>query len=105
MNPTPSRGVPVELDKTRFLRYSLKTHNQIRKEFGDDTNITGERLAKLLWYGLVGDDPNLTVEDVEELVDLEHLDAIVEAVSKAMGRAGKASVVMDPPTRTGSPSA
>ncbi|KKL09747.1 hypothetical protein LCGC14_2562800, partial [marine sediment metagenome] len=32
--PPPTRGVPIELDKTRYLRYPLRVMHEIRQEFG-----------------------------------------------------------------------
>jgi len=86
--PTPTRGVVIVLDKERRLRYSLGTIRKMREEFGDNVLESGlphDAIGKLLWFGLVHDDENLTPGDVEELVDLEHLDEIMKAVTKATG--------------------
>lgn len=85
--PTPTRGVPIELDRTRYLRFSLGTLRRIREEFGEDleAGLSGDKLAKVLWYGLRGSDPELTVEQLEEIIDLEQLPAVIEALGKAMG--------------------
>lgn len=101
VKPTPTRGVPVELDKTRYLRYSLATRKKIRAEFGDEMakGVSDERLAKLLWFGLAEDDPTLTVEQVENLIDMEMLPTVMEAVQKAMGSKAKATIT-NPPTPT-----
>lgn len=89
--PPPSRGVPVELDRVRYLRYTLGTLRKIRQEFGQEqlaAGVSEEKLAKVLWYGLVGDDPDLKQEDVENLIDLEHLPVVVKAMRTAMGQKG-----------------
>lgn len=96
--PAPSRGVPIDLDRRRYLRYTLGTLRKIRLEFGDETltkGVTEEKLAKVLWYGLVGDDPELKPELVEEIVDLEKLPEVTKAMRAAMG--GKASVEIKDP--------
>ena len=76
------------LDHERHLRYSLLTLRKIREEFGKEaleSGLTDDKLAKVLWYGLVGEDPALTVEKIEEIVDLENLSPVLEAMTKAMG--------------------
>ncbi len=96
--PPPSRGIPIDLDHRRYLRYTLGTLRKIRQEFGEKAlseGVTEEKLAKVLWYGLVGDDPDLKVEAVEEIIDLEHLPEVTKAMRMAMG--GKAVVTqLDP---------
>ena len=88
-SPTPTQGVPIELGgKTYHLRYSLKTRRMFREDVGQDilsANVMGDLLAKLLMYGLLDDDPDMTEERVEELVDLEHIADVVDALSEATG--------------------
>lgn len=87
-SPTPTRGVVIQLDKERHLRFSLKTMRELREAFGDDALEKGvgtDAIAQLLWYGLRWEDPGLTVEDVEDLVDLENLEDMMLAVAKATG--------------------
>lgn len=98
--PTPSRGVPVTLDRVRYFRYTLKALRAIREEFGDNAlkeGVSGEKLAKVLWLGLVGDDPSLTPELVEEMIDMEHLDDVTAAMKKAMGQKSKVESVPPQP--------
>lgn len=118
--PSPTRGVSVELDRTRHLRYTLRTIREIREEFGPEAletgQITADEMGKLLWYGLrheapeAPESPNLlyrlrawlagvlegfarklhparplTVEDVEDMVDLRQLDRWSDAIMEAMG--------------------
>lgn len=87
--PTPSKGVPVMLDRERYFRYTLGTLRKIREELGDEAlkeGVSGEKLAKVLCYGLQGDDPDLTPEKVEEIIDLTMLDDVVASMRKAMGQ-------------------
>lgn len=98
---TPTRGVPVELDRTRHLRYSLGTVRKIMEEFEvDDPEkipLDVTNLGKFLWYGLKHEDPDLTVEDVEEMVDMQNIVPLHEAVGEAMG--GDREEGARPPTR------
>ncbi len=90
--PTPTRGVPLMLDKKRRLRFSLKTMRLLREEFGDKTLTTGlgqDSIGKFLWYGLKHEDPELTIDQVEEMIDLEQLTEVLEAIAKATGNRGK----------------
>jgi len=102
--PAPTKGVPIMLDRQRYLRYTLKTLRKIREELGEDalkTGVSGEKLAKVLCYGLQGDDPSMTWEQVEDIIDLSQLEDVVIAMRKAMGQ--KAAVTLDP--RTPAPAA
>lgn len=83
---TPTRGVPVELDRTRHLRYSMATLAELEEKFGDLKNVSGIRnVIHLLWAGLRHEDPDLTEAQVGEIVDGENLPSLLEAVTKAMG--------------------
>lgn len=106
--PTPTRGVPIELDRVRYLRYTLGSLRRIREEYGTDAlkdGVSEEKLAKVIWYGLKTDDPTLKVEDVEDLVDMTKLAALTEAIGKAMGGKAKAEIVPLAPAVTESPAA
>jgi len=102
-SPTPTRGVPIMLDRERRLRYSLKTVRELKKEFGEGALSRGvgeDGIAKLLWYGLKSDDPELSCEDVEELVDLEHLTEVMEKVSIATGSRSQFEMEEEPDKAT-----
>ena len=76
------------LDRERYIRFSLKTLSALRAELGKDALEKGfdpALIGKFLWYGLRENDPTLTVEEVEDLVDLEHLPEIVAVITKATG--------------------
>lgn len=96
--PAPTRGVPVTLDKVRHIRYSFATIRKIREEFGDAAlGKMGEgQLAKILLYGLQHEDPELTEQALEDLIDMQNLKEVVQAMSKAMGYSG-AEVKADGP--------
>jgi len=102
--PAPTKGVPIMLDRQRYLRFTLKTLRKIREELGEDAltaGVSGEKLAKVLCYGLQGDDPSLTPDQVEDIIDLSQMDDLVVALRKAMGQ--KATITVDP--RTPAPAA
>ena len=86
--PTPTLGVPIVLGGREFhLRYTLRARREFREEMGQDVlsaDVMGDLLAKLLSYGL---HPRVTEEEVEDLVDLEHMAEVVEAVTTATGAA------------------
>lgn len=79
----------------RTLRYTLRAMKEAREEFGgsitsmetlrklDETN-----LGKLLWYGLRADQPELTVEQIEELIEptmfRDLMDCYTRAVSASL---------------------
>lgn len=75
--PTPTRGVEITLDKKRYLRYPLGVLNSMK-----DGKTT---LGQLLFLGLKRDDPELTLEQVEDMIDLENLKDLFEPVKKATG--------------------
>ena len=77
--PPPTRGVAIELDRTRYLRYPLSVLRKIQED-GNDRSI-----GQMLLMGLQKDDPELTLELVEDLVDLENLPALFEPMKKATG--------------------
>lgn len=89
----PTRGVPVTLDRERHLRYSFATRKQMLAELGGEealrSGLTGDMLPKVLWYGLKHEDAALTVEQVEEMLDMENLQTVVKVMLKAMGYEGK----------------
>jgi hypothetical protein len=77
------------LDRERRLRFTFATRRQMLEELGGEEKLreglSGDSLCKVLWYGLKHEDPELTLEQVEEIVDLENLRETVAAMSKALG--------------------
>lgn len=69
----------LDLDKPRELRFGFKASRMIRQRFGERSldsllNIKWDEVPVLVWAGLKWDDKQLTVEQVEDLLD----DAIPE---------------------------
>lgn len=93
--PTPTRGVVVELDKARHLRYSLRTRREMLEEFGGEEEFQrriNQEIGKVLWYGLRHEDPDLTLDAIEEMVDMENAPYVLELMLKAMGYKGSVQV-------------
>lgn len=82
---------PIQLDKSRNLRYGMKALSLIEEKTGcaianlDLDNMTVKLMATLIWAGLVHEDPALTPDSVMDLID-EHsnLVEISKAIQKAM---------------------
>jgi hypothetical protein len=74
--PKPTKGVPVELDKTRHLRFPLSALHAIAEN---------PSLEHVLYLGLKHEDDTLTPESVGDLVGLDMLDSLQEPLKKATG--------------------
>jgi hypothetical protein len=74
--PSPTKGVPVELDRTRHLRFPLGVLRGIEAD---------TQLATVMYLGLKHEDPELTVEQVGEMIDLEMMPGLVEPLKIATG--------------------
>ena len=75
----------------RVLRYTLRTMREAAEEFGG--SITSQvvlrgmdenKLGKLLWYGLRADQPSLTVEQIEDLIEPPDVPYIMEQYWRAI---------------------
>lgn len=74
--------VPVMLDHERHLLFTNRALKDIQRETGinpfngdewDETSRTPDGLAVLLWAGLRHEDPDLTIEQVDEWIMLPRL--------------------------------
>lgn len=74
--PSPTKGVAVELDKERHLRYPLGTLREVSADAD---------LVTVLYLGLKHEDGDLTPEQVGEMIDLEMLPELAEPLRKATG--------------------
>lgn len=95
--PAPTRGVPVVLDRERRLRYTFATRRKMMEEFGGEEKftqleLTGETLVRVLWFGLAHEDPNLTGDQLEEMLDMENIKDVVDALLKALGYRGRLEI-------------
>lgn len=94
-NPTPTKGVPLVLDGVTYhLRCSLATRNRLIAEFGEEglSKMKGEAIGKVVLEFMRGSTPDMTLEKLEEIIDMENLSDVVEAMVKAMGNRQKAKV-------------
>lgn len=73
----PTRGVAVQLDRERHLRFPLATVQDLA-----DGSFAFDRI---LWLGLRWEDPDLTQEQVAQLVDLEMIPALRGPLKQATG--------------------
>jgi len=88
---------PIELDKTRNLRYGMKAFAAVEDRLGkplgkiDLSAITYNDLAVFLWAGLRHEDPEITPEKVMDLID-EHstvvraAEAFTKAITESVGK-------------------
>lgn len=98
-SPAPTRGTPLTLDgQTYYLRYSFATRRKMIEEFGGEEafkkEMTGDKLPKILWYGLATAHPDMTVEQLEELIDLKNLEEVCLTMLEAIGYKGKFTVAV-----------
>lgn len=81
---------PIQLDKSRNLRYGMKAISLIEKKLKkpvakiDMENLTMEDAAVMIWAGLQHEDRELTPDKVMDLVD-DYSD--ITTVMQAMGEA------------------
>lgn len=85
---------PIEIDKTRNLRYGFKALSLIEKKFGkslskidfDDLKI--DELIKITWAGLVHEDKELTEDKLMTLLDENNvsMQKLAEGIAEAMKR-------------------
>ena len=90
--------------KERVLRYSLGAAKRLKKHFGASLfkgieNVDEDKLSILIYEGLKADDPGLTVEIVEEMIDVQELPEIILGVFAALGYSNSAKNE-DPATET-----
>lgn len=84
--------VDVELDRPRKLKYDFKAMRLIEKETGKNTlnskiwqEMNATDLSIFLWAGLKHEDPDLTVEQVEEILHPGNMAETIYKVGEAWG--------------------
>lgn len=82
---------PIQLDKSRNLRYGMRALSLIEKKLKkpiskvDTDNLTMEETAVLIWAGLVHEDKNLTPDRVMDLVDeYSNFNAVMQVFGEAL---------------------
>lgn len=92
----PVRGLELHLDRTRHLRFTLGALKRVEDTSGirihEQTRLaewgrTLEGVTTFLWAGLTHEDPDLTLEQVYELVDISQFGEVKHAVDVALGLA------------------
>ena len=91
-------GVKVKLDRVRTLRYTNRAVEALEDELGlsllEALGRVGagsvKTINRLVWAGLLHADPDLTPDEVIDMVDLSRIeevgDAVAEAVEHALGK-------------------
>jgi len=64
----------IKLDRERKLKYGFKALRLLRQQFSASIqevlqNISIDEMPRFVWAGLIWEDPSLTIERVEELLD------------------------------------
>lgn len=87
-------GVSVELDRLRTLRYDLNAFAALEDHFGNVEKAFAalqqgslKAARTLLWVGLLHEDDALTERQAGAMVTMENMNAIMEAISIALGAA------------------
>jgi len=90
-------GEPIQLDKLRHIKYTIKGLKLIAKKFGSVAKAfesmktinkefdieTMDNLTLLLHAGLIHEDAKLTVDDVENILTIDNMPATFYAIIKA----------------------
>ena len=90
MRPT-KKTIPLELDKERHLRMDFNTLATIEEKTGKNLlqqaswkSLTATDMRAVVWAMLLWEDPELTLEQVGEYIDLENIDYISQQLGKVM---------------------
>lgn len=82
----------VKLDKERHLKLNLNSMIRFKEVTGKDMikdfnleQLESRDILALLWACLIHEDKTLTMEQVGDLISLQDLPAISEALTKALG--------------------
>jgi len=98
--------VELELDKKRSLRFTMGALRRAEKRLDEirggqhvsifellseenKRKLGPDEIIVLFHHGLLHDDPNLTEEDVADMLDVRQLDALGQRLAEALGAAVK----------------
>jgi len=87
--------VDIELDKARKLRYNLNALAELEDKLGtslsdlDEDKMGVKQIRTFLWAGLIHEDPEITEQEVGEMVDFENMEYINEKITEAFSKATK----------------
>ena len=86
-------ATPIQLDKERNLRYSIKSIKHIELYFGcpvknvDWDNLTIDGLIAIIHAGLKHEDKDLTHDQVEDILDgVEDLEYVTKTLNEAFSK-------------------
>lgn len=82
--------VKIELDKPRTMRLTLRAMARFEEETGKPifkamNDLHGKELMVLLWACLLHEDPDLTIEQVGDMVDAPQVEYVVEKIAEVWG--------------------
>lgn len=87
--------VEVELDKKRTIRFTMNAMAELEDKLGlsledmGNVQMTIKNVRTILWAGLIHEDPDLTEEEVGNMVDMGNMEYVQEKVALAFGGGGK----------------
>ncbi|MED4840395.1 hypothetical protein P9695_08755 [Weizmannia sp. CD-2023] len=85
--------VEVELDKVRHIRYTMNALAEIEDKLGygladlDGKQLKIKEVRVILWAGLIHEDPELTEEQVGDMIDLGNMQYVQGKMSEAFEQA------------------
>ncbi|MGL6106130.1 hypothetical protein [Romboutsia sp.] len=84
------KGTLIKLDRDRYLKFNLNSIRILEKEHNIsfdklEKEFSMESIQKILYVGLLKDDPTLTFEEVGELVDMSNIQVVVETLARSLG--------------------
>ena len=87
-----ARAVPIDLDKPRTVRFPMASLERLHAEHGINVFAIGEdaftdpaTLSAIAWAGLIHEDPDLTIDAVKQMCDLQDIKTMLRVVTDAMG--------------------
>ncbi len=91
-----SKSIPITLKdgKTRQLRYEWPSLCRLKREYGISAfdvgreqllgNVDPVKITGLIWAGLIHENKDLTMDEVENLVDIINVMGLMETVGEAL---------------------
>ena len=88
---SPTNRTPAKLGdgtKKRYLRFTWKSIRRLKEETGQPLDLTLTLIAKMdadainaaVWAGLLYDEPEITMEEVEDLIHLNGLEELIKRI-------------------------
>lgn len=83
-----ARDIAITLDRPRILRLDLWSQMQFEKATGKSVGEMSESatdLATIVWACLIHEDPDLTIDGLAKMIDLDKLEEVSGAIEELMG--------------------